>query len=108
MTSRHFALLQFRFWQSSNGRWTRACWASRTTSLVANDVYPKLRRGSNNHLAFAARSSDWRAGLPRKLEGELVQAVIHGKEWQTPDTEASALRESCISSPCKLRLHVRH
>lgn len=38
-----------------------------------------------------------------KLESELVQAVIQGKEWQMPDTEAQALRESCISSVCRSR-----
>jgi len=26
MTSRHFALLRFRFWQSSNRHWTRDLW----------------------------------------------------------------------------------
>lgn len=34
-----------------------------------------------------------------KLEGELAQAVILGKEWQMSDMPAGALRESCISSP---------
>jgi hypothetical protein len=38
-----------------------------------------------------------------KLEGELVEAVILGKEWQMPDTPAAALRESCISSACRSR-----
>jgi hypothetical protein len=42
-----------------------------------------------------------------KLEGELVQAVILGKEWQMPDTPAAALRESCISSACRSRFQVR-
>jgi hypothetical protein len=38
-----------------------------------------------------------------KLEGELVQAVIRGKEWQIPETPAAVLRESCISSACRSR-----
>jgi hypothetical protein len=42
-----------------------------------------------------------------KLEGELVQAVILGKEWQMPDTPASALRESCLSSVCRSRFQAR-
>lgn len=42
-----------------------------------------------------------------KLEVELVQAVIRGKEWQMSDTEASTLRESCISLPCKSRFSER-
>jgi hypothetical protein len=42
-----------------------------------------------------------------KLEGELVQAVILGKEWQMSDMQAGALRESCISSPCRSRFQVR-
>ncbi|HMD40947.1 MAG TPA: hypothetical protein VKH15_16800 [Candidatus Acidoferrum sp.] len=42
-----------------------------------------------------------------KLEGELVQAVILGKEWKMADTPASALRESCISSPCRSRFQAR-
>jgi hypothetical protein len=42
-----------------------------------------------------------------KLEGELVQAVILGKEWKLPETPASALRESCISSVCRSRFQTR-
>src|SRR5438552_2506850 len=42
-----------------------------------------------------------------KLEVELVQAVIGGKEWQMSDAEASALRESCISPLCKSRFNAR-
>jgi hypothetical protein len=38
-----------------------------------------------------------------KLESELVQAVIEGKEWKLPETPASALRESCLSSVCRSR-----
>jgi hypothetical protein len=42
-----------------------------------------------------------------KFEGELVQAVIRGKEWQIPETPAAVLRESCISSACRLRFQAR-
>ena len=42
-----------------------------------------------------------------KLEVELVQAVIRGKEWQMSDAEASALRKSCISPLCKSRFNAR-
>src|SRR5271155_4873538 len=42
-----------------------------------------------------------------KLEGELVRAVILGKEWQMPETPASALRESCLSSVCRSRFQAR-
>ena len=42
-----------------------------------------------------------------QLEAELVQAVIHGKEWQAPDTEAAALREGCISAVCRSRFQAR-
>lgn len=42
-----------------------------------------------------------------KLEGELVQAVIQGKEWNMPETRAGALRESCVSSICRSRFQAR-
>jgi len=41
------------------------------------------------------------------LEGDLVQAVIRGKEWQMPETPAAVLRESCISSACRSRFQTR-
>jgi hypothetical protein len=42
-----------------------------------------------------------------KLEGELVQALILGKEWQMPETRAAALRESCISPVCRSRFQAQ-
>jgi hypothetical protein len=42
-----------------------------------------------------------------KLEGELVQAVIEGKEWKLAETPASVLRESCLSSVCRSRFQAR-
>jgi hypothetical protein len=42
-----------------------------------------------------------------KLEAELVQAVILGKEWKLPETPASTLRESCVSSVCRSRFQTR-
>lgn len=42
-----------------------------------------------------------------QLEAELVQAIIRGKEWQAPDTEAAALREGCISAVCRSRFQAR-
>jgi hypothetical protein len=38
-----------------------------------------------------------------KPEGELVQRLIKGKEWQMADTEASVMWESCISPACRSR-----
>jgi hypothetical protein len=43
-----------------------------------------------------------------KLEGELVQALIEGKEWKLAETPASVLRESCLSSICRSRFEARH
>jgi hypothetical protein len=40
------------------------------------------------------------------LEGELVQAVSEGKEWRLTDSEAGALRESCLSTACRSRFQV--
>ena len=42
-----------------------------------------------------------------KLEGELVDAVLRGKEWQMPDAPAATFRESCISSVCRSRFEAR-
>jgi len=42
-----------------------------------------------------------------KLEGELVQGLIKGKEWQAPDREAGALVESCIAPACRSRSPAR-
>jgi hypothetical protein len=42
-----------------------------------------------------------------KLEAELVQAIILGKEWSMADIPADALRESCISSVCRSRFQAR-
>jgi hypothetical protein len=42
-----------------------------------------------------------------KLESELVEAVIQGKEWQMPEIPADALRESCLSSVCHARFQAR-
>jgi hypothetical protein len=42
-----------------------------------------------------------------KLESELVQAVIQGKEWKMPEAPASTLRESCLSSVCRSRFQAR-
>ena len=43
-----------------------------------------------------------------KLESELVQAVIEGKEWKLAETPASVLRESCLSSICRSRFQASH
>ena len=43
-----------------------------------------------------------------KLESELVQAVIEGKEWKLAETPAGMLRESCLSSICRSRFQARH
>jgi hypothetical protein len=61
------------------------------------------------------RLSRWRAkwsgkDIPEaegKLESELVQAVIQGKEWKMPDAPANTLRESCLSSVCRSRFQAR-
>jgi hypothetical protein len=46
-------------------------------------------------------------GAEGKLEGELVQAVIEGKEWKLAEAPASVLRESCLSSVCRSRFQAR-
>jgi hypothetical protein len=61
------------------------------------------------------RLSQWRRqwsgkdipGAEGKLESELVQAVILGKEWKLPETPASTLREGCLSSVCRSRFQTR-
>jgi hypothetical protein len=61
------------------------------------------------------RLSRWRAqwsgkDIPEaegKLESELVQAVILGKEWKVPETPANTLRESCLSFVCRSRFQAR-
>jgi hypothetical protein len=47
-------------------------------------------------------------GAEGKLESELVQAVIEGKEWKMAEAPASVLRESCLSSVCRSRFQARH
>jgi hypothetical protein len=62
-----------------------------------------------------ARLDRWRTKwsdkqIPKEqamLESELVQALVAGKEWQMSDAQASALRESCISSVCRSRFQAR-
>lgn len=39
------------------------------------------------------------------LESELIKAVVSGKNWRLPDSEAAELTESCLSDICKSRLH---
>jgi hypothetical protein len=38
------------------------------------------------------------------LEGDLILALIHGKPWQIDETEASRLKESCVSHECRDRV----
>jgi len=37
------------------------------------------------------------------LEAELVEGLFRGKNWQTSETEAARLRESCLSVECRTR-----
>jgi len=39
-----------------------------------------------------------------RLEGDLILALIHGKNWQIDETEASRLKESCVSHECRDRV----
>lgn len=42
------------------------------------------------------------------LETEMIQAVIHGQNWQLPEVEASVLHGSCLSDPCRKRFEAKH
>jgi hypothetical protein len=41
-----------------------------------------------------------------KLEMQLVLSVISGKHWRLPDSEAAALRQSCISTACRTQFRI--
>ncbi|HEY4839465.1 MAG TPA: hypothetical protein VIH72_12705, partial [Candidatus Acidoferrales bacterium] len=41
-----------------------------------------------------------------KLEMQLVLSVISGKHWRLPDSEAAALRQSCVSTACRTQFRI--